>query len=116
MLSFGFATRIFLYSGVADLRKSFGLTAMVRNELDGDPLSGHVFGFSNRRRTLIKLLVWDGSGYWILNKRLERGTFSWPSSTDASHELTPDELTLLLGGIELRDTSQKRWHRYRMSS
>ena len=116
MLSFGTATRIFLYSGVADLRKTYSLATMVRNELEGDPLSGHVFGFSNRRRTSVKLLVWDGSGYWVLSKRLERGTFSWPKSDAASHELRSEELALLLGGLDLGQTQEKRWYRYRMSS
>lgn len=116
MLSLGLTTRIFLYSGVADLRKTFGLAALVRNELDGDPLSGHVFGFSNRRRTMLRLLVWDGSGYWVLTKRLEKGAFSWPRGDELRHELTAEELTLVLGGIEIDHTKEKRWHRYRMSS
>jgi transposase len=99
------------------MRKSFiGLTALVRNELEDDPLSGHVFGFSNRRRNLIKLLVWDGSGYWVLAKRLPRGTFSWPRVGDTSHELTQEELTLLLSGIDVTATKQRDWHRLRMSS
>ncbi len=99
------------------MRKSFhGLSAMVKNELECDPLSGHVFGFCNRRRNLAKLLVWDGSGVWVLAKRLPKGTFSWPRSNDAAHEMTNDELGLLLGGIDLDRTRERNWHRYRRSS
>ena len=99
------------------MRKAFnGLSALVRTELDADPLSGHVFGFSNRRRNLAKLLVSDGTGYWVLSKRLEKGTFSWPNAGAVRHELTQEELTLLLGGIDLNSTSQRDWRRFRMSS
>lgn len=113
MLSFGPATRILLHTGVTDMRKSFnGLSALVRNELSADPLSGHVFGFCNRRRNLVKLIVWDGSGYWVLAKRLEKGKFSWPAIGDRVHKLRQEELTLLLGGIDLRRTKRKKWHRY----
>ncbi len=111
MLSFGPATQIFLYAGVADMRCSFNrLSDLVRNELKGNPLSGHVFGFSNRRRNLVKLIIYDQGGYWVLSKRLEKGTFSWPRVGSASHEFTQAELTLLLGGIDLEETSRRNWH------
>ena len=117
MLSFGPATQIFLYAGIADMRRSFnGLATLVRNELAGDPLSGHVFGFCNRRRNLVKLIVWDRGGYWVLSKRLEKGTFSWPRVGASSHEFTSEELTLLLGGIDLEATRRRDWHQvHRMS-
>jgi transposase len=111
MLSFGPATQIFLYAGVADMRCSFnGLSTLVRNELREDPLSGHVFGFSNRRRNLVKLIIWDRGGYWVFSKRLEKGTFSWPRVGASSHEFTQEELTLLLGGIDLEATRRRNWH------
>ena len=111
MLSFGPATQIFLYAGVADMRCSFnGLSTLVRNELDGDPLSGHVFGFCNRRRNLVKLIVRDRGGYWVFSKRLEKGTFSWPRVGASAHEFTQEELTLLLGGIDLEATRRRDWH------
>lgn len=111
MLSFGPATRILLYTGVADMRRSFnGLSTLVRNELGDDPLSGHVFGFCNRSRNLVKLIVWDRGGYWVFSKRLEKGTFSWPCMGATSHEFSQDELTLLLGGIDLKTTRRRKWH------
>ncbi len=112
MLSFGYATRIHLYTGITDMRKSFnGLSTLVRNVLSQDPLSRHVFGFCNRRKTMAKLLLFDGSGYWVFFKRLERGCFNWPAAGTECHELSQEELTLLLGGIDLKGTEQRKWHR-----
>ncbi len=72
----GPATRIYLASGATDLRKSFeGLSDLARHQFEQDPLSGHVFVFSNHRKNRIKLLYWDGSGLWVCAKRLEQGCF-----------------------------------------
>ncbi|HBP18693.1 MAG TPA: IS66 family insertion sequence hypothetical protein, partial [Planctomycetes bacterium] len=58
--------RVFVAPGITDMRKSFnGLVAATREILEEDPLSGHLFAFCNRRRTLIKLLLWDGTGFWV---------------------------------------------------
>ena len=112
MLSLSPATRIFLVAGSTDMRKSFnGLTAIVQNELQGDPLSGHLFVFTNKNRNRIKILFWDRSGLWVCAKRLEKGTFSWPRGDEAAVELTTAELALVLGGIDLEDTRQRRWYR-----
>ena len=71
--------RYYLYGPGTDLRKGFdGLSGLARNKLFRDPLSGDVFIFINRRRTLLKLLVWDQSGFVIYYKRLEFGTFELP--------------------------------------
>ena len=99
------------------MRKSFiGLSALVRNELDGDPLSGHVFGFCNKRGNLMKLLVFDGSGYWVMAKRLQAGTFAWPRVGAGSHEFTSEQLSLLLAGIDVKEATQRNWYRLPMSS
>jgi transposase len=83
MIPVGPATRIYLAAGATDLRKSFeGLSDMVRHQFKEDPLSGHLFVFSNRRHTRIKLLYWDGSGLWVCAKRLEQGCFSWPRTAE----------------------------------
>lgn len=106
------AVRVFLAPGVTDMRKSFnGLYTLVRGALQGDPLSGHLFVFCNRRRDRVKILYWDGSGLWVCAKRLEKGTFRWPQPGDESIELTQSELNLLLAGIDLRDCRKRRWLR-----
>ena len=114
MFGFGPATRIYLASGATDMRKSFdGLYGLVRDRLLCEPRSGHVFIFCNARRTRIKLLFFDGSGLWICAKRLERGRFAWPQSGDSQGKivLSQEELWLLLGGIDLRQTQRRRWYR-----
>ena len=81
------ATRIFLASGATDLRKSFeGLSDLVSRQFKKDPLSGHLYVFANRRKNRIKLLLWDRTGYLVLYKRLERGTFGWPSGEGSLRE------------------------------
>jgi len=111
MLSLTPATQIFLVSGATDMRKSFnGLLAIVENELHRDPLSGHLFVFSNRSRNRLKILFWDRSGLWVCAKRLEKGTFAWPSGKEVSVEMTAAELALILGGLDLKDTRKRRWY------
>ena len=74
-------THIWLAAGVTDMRRGFGgLSALVQNTLEENPLSGHIFVFRGRRGDLIKLLWWDGDGLCLLAKRLERGRFIWPST------------------------------------
>jgi transposase len=80
--------------------------------LELEPLSGHVFGFANAPRTRVKLLFWDGSGLWVCAKRLERGRFRWPAAAGGPKVvLSPEELALLLGGLELRQTRRRAWYR-----
>lgn len=94
-----------------DMRKSFdGLSAVVSTILKADPLSGHLFVFINRRRDIVKSLFWDRSGYCIIAKRLEAGTFRPPPQRGdaASVTLSVAELTLLLEGIDLCRTRQRK--------
>jgi transposase len=110
----GPATRIYLAAGVTDMRKGFeGLYGLVRDRLSCEPLSGHLFLFCNAQRNRLKVLVWDGSGLWVCAKRLEKGRFTWPQSGDAQGKvvLSHEELSLLLGGIDLAKTKHKRWYR-----
>lgn len=111
MLTVSSATRIFLACGVTDMRKSFnGLYALAKGHFDSDPVNGHLFLFSNRRRDRLKVLFWDGTGLWVCAKRLEKGTFAWPEKPPArSVELTHAELQLLLGGLDLGQTRPRRW-------
>ena len=114
MLGLGAATRIYVAVGSTDRRKGFeGLYGLVRDRLGADPLSGHLFLFSNRTRTRLKALVWDGSGLWVCAKRLEKGRFHWPEATNAQAKivLSQEEFALLVGGIDLARTRRRRWYR-----
>ena len=115
MMPVGPATRIFLAAGATDLRQSFeGLSDLVRHRFQADPLSGHLFVFSNQRRTRIKLLYWDGSGLWVCAKRLEQGCFRWPTTPTGETgalRILAEELTLLLSGVDLSKTHQRQWWR-----
>jgi transposase len=109
------SVRIYVAAEAVDLRRGFdGLAAATRGVIGADPLSGHVFVFLNARRNRIKLLVWDRTGYVLLYKRLERGTFALPTQPmvgDRHVELDPGELGLMLEGLDLRGA--RRRPRYR---
>ena len=113
MLAFPHSIRIFVAVDPVDMRKQYdGLWAAAQQQLGEDPKSGAVFCFTNRDRTRLKLLYWDGTGVWVLAKRLEEGRFSWPapSQTKRKLALTPEALALLIGGVELRRGSLKPWY------
>ena len=112
MLTISPAVRIYLATGATDLRRSIdGLSAVVREHFGLDPLSGHLFLFRNRRGDRLKILAWDRSGFWILYKRLEHGTFSWPAERSAAPvELRSGDLLLLLSGVDVASTRRRRWY------
>ena len=118
MLSLPSAVRIYLYAAPTDMRKSFdSLAALVQEHVGVDPFSGHWFVFRSRRGDRVKLLHWDRDGLALYYKRLEEGTFRFPSAIDAeakSVEVTAEELSLLLWGID--PASVKRQERYRRAS
>jgi transposase len=123
------AIRVFIATKPADLRKSFapccailahgasaasaaddGLSALVREFIKEDPLSGHLFVFRNKKAHSAKILFWDRTGFCIWYKRLEQGTFRFPKAETAGVEISAAELTLLLEGIDLAGaTRQKRF-------
>ena len=110
MLNLSAATRVFVAIEPVDLRRSFnGLFACVQQHLKLDPLSGHLFVFTNRARNRLKILVWDGSGLWVCAKRLERGRFAWPHGEGATAVLRTEELTALTSGLEVR--ARRDWYR-----
>ena len=113
MIAFSSGQRYYLYRGATDMRKSFdGLCGLVRRGLKRDPLSGDVFVFVNRRRTHIKLLVWDRSGFVLYYKRLERGTFELPEEGP----LTWHQLVLMLEGVSMQSVRyRKRYTRPEMA-
>jgi len=114
MLSLPPTVRIFVAREPADLRKGFdGLAGLVTDLVDEDPQSGHLFAFFNRRRNRVKILLWDGSGYWLLYKRIEHGRFrvyDRVSRNKGSFELTASDLWLLLEGIDLRGARRRLSH------
>jgi len=95
-----------------DLRKSFnGLYAIACDQLAEDPGKGALFVFSNRSRTRIKVLCFDGTGCWVSVKRLEQGTFSWPKGAGSEKMLLkPEALALLLDGVDLRGARLRPWY------
>jgi len=98
------SVRIYVAAGATDLRLGFdGLCGAAREVLLHEPLNGHLFVFGNARRTRVKVLYWDGTGFWIMAKRLERGTFAWPRSEAGARCLTlrAEELSMLLGGLHV---------------
>ncbi len=110
-MGFTSAQRYYLSLEAADMRKSYdGLSGLVRQGLGRDPLSGEVFIFLNRRRTIIKILVWDRSGFVVWSKRLERGTFELPRSTEAgaSVALRWEELVMILEGVCLGSVQRRK--------
>ena len=114
MLSLGQPVRVYLAPGSTDMRKSFdALTGLVATVLEANPLSGHVFAFCNRRRTQVKLLVWDGTGLWVHAKRLAKGTFAWPhvEPGQARVELEAEQLSWILGGLDLSQAKRRTWWR-----
>ena len=103
--------RIFLYTGVCDLRKGFdGMTGVVRNKMQLDPMNGAIYVFFNKRRNLIKLLVWDTTGFAIYYKRLSKGTFGQFNAElqSASHDVKREDLLCVLEGINLKSISKRK--------
>jgi len=113
MFGLGLATKIYIAVEAIDMRKGFeGLHGLVRDQLGADPLSGHLFLFTNRPRTRLKALVWDGSGLWVCAKRLEKGRFRWPEATEAcSVTIRSEELAMLVNGLDVKQTRQRDWYR-----
>ena len=104
---------LWLYRQPTDMRKSFdGLIALVVNQLSRDPLSGDLFVFLNRRKTHMKVLYFDGSGYCIWFKRLEQGQFNYRGEYQGNTALLDwTKLRLLLVGLDIKNYRQyKRYH------
>ena len=103
MIGLPSGTRVWLAAGMTDMRRGFdGLAAIAQEKLGADPFGGHVFVFRGRRGDLIKLLWWDGDGFCLFAKRLERGRFIWPQATEGSVHLSTAQLSMLLEGIDWR--------------
>jgi transposase len=114
MLSFSGSLKVFVAVEPCDMRKGFnGLHGLVVERLGEDPRQGALFVFTNRRHTRIKILCWDGTGLWVLTKRLEEGTFSWPKNLEpqtSKLKLTPQALAMLTDGVDLRGGKLRPWY------
>ena len=114
MLSFSGSLKVFVALEACDMRKGFnGLHALVTQRLGEDHKAGALFVFSNRRHNRIKILCWDGTGLWVLTKRLEKGTFSWPQHVEPQQtkvSLSPQALAMLTDGVDLRGGKLRPWY------
>lgn len=105
------SVRVYLCLTACDMRKSFdSLAALVRSQMELDPLCGHLYVFWSRRRDRIKLLYWDRDGFAIWAKRLEEGTYALPfcESGEVRREITAQELAALLSGIDLNQSKRRK--------
>jgi transposase len=113
MFNFSTSLRIYLHVKPVDMRKAFnGLYAVAKHELGKDPMDGSLFVFCNQSHNRVKLLYFDGTGFWVMAKRLERGTFWWPAaavSTEQCLDLKHESLALLLNGIDLNGCKLRGW-------
>lgn len=95
--------RIYIRPGRTDFRKAVnGLSGIVENQMKHDPLSGCYFIFCNRRRDRMKILYWDNNGFCLWYKRLEKDKFIWPKTEDEVLELSPEEVSWMLRGLDYR--------------
>jgi transposase len=113
MLSWPLTVRVFLCADPTDMRKGFdSLAQLVESSLALDPLSGHLFVFRSRRGDRLKILYWDRDGYALWYKRLERGTFRFPTATAASErsgvEVKAADLMMILDGVDLGSVRRQR--------
>lgn len=101
MLAISHTCRYFLYRSPCDMRFGINsLSGLVRNELEQNPLSGDVFVFLGKRGNQVRLLQWDRDGFALYIKRLEQGTFEWPTGDQS--KITSHQLTLLMEGVMLK--------------
>lgn len=101
---------VYICCGFTDMRKSInGLSALVENSFSLDPFADALFVFCNRRRNRLKILEWDGDGFWLYFKRLERGRFVWPAENESvTMTLTTEELSCLIDGTRLEKKLQRK--------
>ncbi len=109
MLSWPPTVRIFLCSEPTDMRKGFdSLAHLVESSLTLDPLSGHLFVFRSRRGDRIKVLYWDKDGYALWYKRLEKGSFRFPTVSAEGVEVKAADLMMILDGVDLGSVRRQR--------
>ena len=114
MLTLGLSGRIWVCIVPVDGRKSFdGLSAIISTQLRRDPLSGDLFVFKNRRGDRLKILAWQGDGFSLYLRRLERGTFAFPHADASEVSVTATDLAMILGGVELQGVKRRARYQHR---
>lgn len=105
MISLAPGTKVFLACTPIDLRAGFNsLAAKAQQVIGQDPFSGHLFIFRGKRADYFKGLYWDGSGLWLIAKRLEQGHFVWPPIVEGAMTLTPAQWSVLIEAMDWRRT------------
>ena len=115
MLHLSSACRYYLYRDHTDMRKGFdSLSGIISSCMQLDALSGAVFIFFNKKHNQVKLLLWEGDGFAMYYKRLEKGTYEVPldNDTNASASITHQQLQLILQGISLRSVRRRKRYQH----
>ncbi|MCP4619592.1 MAG: IS66 family insertion sequence element accessory protein TnpB [Bradyrhizobium sp.] len=107
MITVPSGVRVYLALGHTDMRKGMpGLSVLVQEALAKDPFAGHLFVFRGKRGDLVKVLYWDGQGFCLFAKRLDRGRFVWPRVEGGVAHLTAAQLGMLLEGMDWRNVTR----------
>jgi transposase len=109
VIALGTTGRVWVCVAPVDARKSYdGLAGVIATALGRDPVSGDLYVFRNRRGDRLKILAWQGDGFAIYMRRLEAGTFAFPAADTPDVTVTPTQLAMILGGVELAPTRTRR--------
>lgn len=104
--------QVYLAVGATDMRKAInGLSMLVQQQMGNDPFGGQYFAFSNRRRTLIKVLYWDHNGFCLWQKRLEKHRFRWPRTEQDVIAIENKQWEWLLAGLDMSQAHEKLSYR-----
>jgi transposase len=99
---------IYVRPGPTDMRKQINaLAVLVEESMGGEPMSGNLYLFCNRRRTHLKILYWDANGFALWLKRLEVDRFPWPKGEEQAREISLEQLRMVLAGIDFWSAHQK---------
>lgn len=120
MLRLSAACRYYLYTDATDMRKGFdSLSGIITAQMNHHALSGAVFIFFNKKHNQVKLLLFEGDGFALYHKRLERDTYELPSTCDDKHptaSITHEQLHLILQGISLKSIRRRKRYQHPLQS
>ena len=115
MLHLSSSCNYYLYRGNTDMRKGFdSLSGLVSSQMQLNVLSGSVFIFLNKKHNQVKLLLWEGDGFALYYKRLEKGTYELPATNDKNDRLSisSEQLQLILQGISLKSVRRRKRYQH----